>query len=542
MYSRIIQWVLLAGLGGGLVYVYQNQKSVTNLVKKVQINQEQKTVCTPEQVVTCKATSGSNIQCPWPAVQARMKNAVVQVFCEIAQFNWLQPYMTPAQGEASGTGFFIDGNGYFLTNAHVISQAQAIAIQVPDFGKERLEAHIVAVCFDRDIALLRLNDDEIKRLRSSLGTIPFAHLGDSNKILRGSEVMNLGYPLGQEYLKSTVGVVSGRENLEFRQYIQIDAAINPGNSGGPSLDFNGNVIGITTANVPSAQSVGYIIPINEIKVILSDLYKREDLKDKLVRKPYLGIIYNAASAELNAYLGNPVGGIYIAEIYKESIMYKAGVRKGDVFTEINGVKVDHYGQLSVPWCEDKISLENYVAYLRLGEPVRVTVYRNGARKEFVVNFEQSKLPEVRTIYPDFEPVDYEVCAGMVIMELTRNHLPLLLPASPALIQYGEPKNQFKKALIITHVLPDSAAQRSRVVMIGSRLKEVNDQKVHDLAQLRTAILKSTDRGFLRIRTSDGVVAVFPLAHVLKDEPRLSYIYHYPISQTMQHLLTASKTH
>lgn len=539
--SRVIQWIAVVILGIGLYQVYHNQKLLTFKLSNVQTTCIQQAPHKPETNGSlCKPGEFANIQRPWPIIQARVKNTIVQVFSEIAQFNWLQPYMTPAQGEAYGTGFFIDSNGYILTNAHVISQAQAVAIQVPALGKERLDAHIVAVSFDRDIALLRVSDEAYKTIKQAIGAIPFVGLGDSNKVSRGDEIMTLGYPLGQEYLKSTVGVISGRENVEFRQYLQIDAAINPGNSGGPSLNMDGDVIGINTANIPNAQNVGYIIPINEIKVILSDLYKLDGSKNKLLRKPYLGIIYNAASRELNTYLGNPAGGIYIAEVYKQSLLYKAGVRKGDVIHEINGQKIDHYGQLTVSWCEDKISLENYVAYLKLGESITLTLYRKGERKDIVTKFEHSPLPAVRTVYPDFEPVDYEVCAGMVFMELTRNHLPMLLNQSPTLIKFGEPKSQFEPTLVITHIFPDSAAQRSRVLTVGSRVKEVNDQKVNTLAQLRQAILKGADRGFLRLRTTDGVVAVFPLKQVIKDEPRLSFIYRYPISQTVQQLQQAYK--
>ncbi len=535
---RLMQWLAIGLLGVGLYHIHHNQKTVlAQLARPAQPSQQ---VHVSEPVPVCKSAEKLAFGRVWPAIQARTKNAVVQIFSEIAQFNWLQPYMTPTQGEGAGTGFFIDTNGYLLTNAHVISQAQAVAIQVPALGKERLDAYIVGVSFDRDIALLRMTDESIKRIKDVLGTIPFIRLGDSNRVSRSDEIMTLGYPLGQEYLKSTVGVVSGRENIEFHQFLQIDAAINPGNSGGPSLDMNGDVVGINTANIPNAQSVGYIIPINEVKVILNDLYKLEGVKDKLLRKPSLSILYIIASSELNHYLGNPPGGIYIVDVYKQSILYKAGVRKGDVLCEINGQKIDHYGQLSVAWCEDKIALENYVAYLKLGEPVHLVVYRNGARKEFNIKFDHSPLPAIRTIYPDFESVDYEVCGGMVIMELTRNHLPLLLQVAPTLIQFGEPKRQFEPALVITHVMPDSAAQRSRVLSIGSRIKEVNDEKVNTLEQLRKAIVKGADRGFLRIRTTDGIVAVFPFVQVLKDEPRLSFIYHYPISQTMQQLLRAYK--
>jgi serine protease Do len=472
----------------------------------------------------------------WSKVQTDVNNTVAQVFVQVAQFNWLQPYMTPQQGEAAGSGFFIDERGYFITNAHVVSESKGVAIQLPGLGKERFDATIVGVSFDRDIALVRVNDAGVAQIKQALGKIPVLKLGNSDKVSRGDEIMTLGYPLGQQGLKSTVGVVSGRESVDYRQYIQIDAAINPGNSGGPSLNFSGEVIGINTAGIMSAQNVGYIIPINELKIALADLYKLENAPNKMLRKPYLGFAYSASSVALNASLGNPPGGIYIAEVFKSSLFQRVGIKKGDILYEINGYKIDSYGQINVPWCEDKISIDNYTFYLRYGEPVKLVFYRGGERKEVSVNFEHSLLPAIRGMHPDFESVEYEVIGGMVIMELTSNHIPLLLNASPLLIRYSEPKNQLEPVLVLTHIIPDSVAQRSRVLMPGARVKEINNIKVRSLDQLRTAVLKSAADGYLHIRVSEGYVAVFPLAQVLADEQRLSYIYHYQISATLKELM------
>lgn len=482
-----------------------------------------------------KISVGTCTRRVWSEVQGELNNTVAQVFVQIAQFNWLQPYVTPAQGEAAGSGFFIDEKGYFITNAHVISEAKAIGIQVPGLGKERLDATLVGVSFDRDVALLKLTDESVEKVKIVLGKIPTLKLGDSNKILRGDEIMTLGYPLGQEGLKSTVGVVSGRETMEYRQYIQIDAAINPGNSGGPSVNFDGEVIGINTAGVPGAQNVGYIIPINEIKIIIPDLYKRELEMDKIVRKPFLGIGYSAGSLAMNALLGNPPGGIYVSAVFKGSLLYKAGIKKGDIIHEINGYRIDSYGQITVPWCQDKISIDNYSFYLRNGDDVKMVIYRKSERKELTVNFENVLLPAIRTMHPDFETIEYEIIGGMVVMQLARNHLPMLLNISPLLINYNEPKNQLEPVLIITHVIPDSVAQRSRVIMSAARLKEINGVKVRTLEQLRKAVLKSAHSKYLTVRISEGYFAVFPVSQMLADEARLSFIYHYPVSEAIKEL-------
>lgn len=501
--------------------------------EKVEKSQKVPATCAKFNVSDANGERGARAKRLWSEVQADVNNTVVQVFVQVAQFNWLQPYMTPAQGEGSGSGFLINDSGYLITNGHVVSEARAISIQLPALGKERLDATLVGVSFDRDMALLRITEDGVNKIKEALGSVPFIKLGNSDQVLRGDEIMTLGYPLGQQYLKSTVGVISGRESMEFRQYIQIDAPINPGNSGGPSVNFNGEVVGINTAGVPGAQNVGYIIPINELKIVLDELSKLETEQNKLLKKPFLGMAYGASSPALATYLGNPPGGIYIIEVFKGGLLEKAGVQKGDVVHEINGYKIDSYGQLNVPWCEDKVSIDNYTFYMRYGDMVKIGLYRKGEHKEITVKFEHSIVPAIRTIHPDFEQVEYEVIGGMVIMQLTRNHLPILLNNSPLLIRFSEPKKQLKPALVITHIIPDSVAQRSRVLAPAALIKEINGVKVRTLEELRAAVLKSQESGYLTVRVSEGFFAVFPVKQIIADEPRLSYIYRYDVSETIK---------
>jgi serine protease Do len=473
---------------------------------------------------------------PWSEVQSKVKNTVVQVFSQIAEFDWLQPYATPKQGQSSGTAFFIDSSGLLLTNAHVVNQAKAILVQIPTLGKHQFEVDLLGISFDRDLALLKLRPDDYNEIIEQIGTIPVLELGDSNRLRRGDEVMALGYPLGQQSLKSTTGVISGVESLG-RQLIQIDAAINPGNSGGPAINPDGHVIGINTANVPSAQNVGYIIPINEVKIIIDDL---KDATQTLVRKPFLGIFYNVGSSTLTQYLGNPLpGGTYITDVYKGSLLDKVGVKQGDMIYEINGLRIDMHGDVSVPWDEDKISLVDYLPFLKLGQEISLIVYRNGTRKEFNFTFTESKLPSVRVMYPDFEEIDYEVIGGMVIMQLTRNHLPLLIQSAPELIKFDEAKNQAEPTLVVTHVLPASHAQRSRAILTGTRIAEINGTKVKTLTDLRKALKKSLASDFLIVKSSNDVLVAFPFKKLLSEEAWLSRLYHYPISESVQALIDSA---
>lgn len=473
----------------------------------------------------------------WRPIQEKVRDTVVQIFSQVAVTDMLQPYRTPAQGTSSGTGFFINDKGDLITNAHVVVQAKGIWLQIPSMGKKVIDAYVVGMSPERDIALLRVSEEGLETIRNELGSIPYLPLGDSDLIRRSDEVLALGYPLAQQSLKSTTGVVSGRE----QDMIQMSAPINPGSSGGPLVNVKGEVVGINSAGITEAQNVGYAIPINNLKIILSDLYNV-----KLLHKPFLGVLFNNSTDALVDYLGNPhPGGCHVVEIIKDSTLDKAGVKKGDMIYEINGHKVDSFGEMSVPWSEDKISIINYVGRLSIGEKIDLVVYRNGERKKFNVAFTQRELPKVRQIYPDFDKVDYEVFAGMVVQELCLNHVQMLRNQAPGLAKYAMARNQEDKVLVITHLFPTSHAYRSRSLGVGAAIKKINGMDVHTLEQYRQALRKNDGKYFTMVvednitRIADEIFIALEWPKIIEQEVKLSQDFRYPMTDTAKELLRAA---
>lgn len=471
----------------------------------------------------------------WRPIQEKVKDTVVQVFSQVLEFNFLEPYKTPNQYSCTGTAFFINDKGDLITNAHVVNQAETIWIQIPSLGKQIIDVEVVSVSPERDLALLRVKPESLEVITKTLGGVPYLTFGDSDAVKRSDEVLALGYPLGQQSLKSTSGVISGREG----QFIQMSAPINPGNSGGPLLNTSGLVVGINSANVPDAQNVGYIIPINDLKNILSDMYTM-----KLLRKPFLGVLFNNATESLTELLGNPEpGGCYVVEVVDKSTLALAGVQRGDMLYEINGLPIDRYGEMTVPWSEDKISLIDYVSRLSVGEQISLVVYRKGERKELSAQFSQAELPAIRKFYPGYEEIDYEVAAGMVVMPLTLNHIAGLGKNVSGLMKFAELKHQTEPALIVTHIFPSSQLYRARSIAIGSTINEINGIPVHTLAEFRQALESPVDGKFLTIkatdnvaRASDNVFVALPYKKLLDEELMLAQTYHYKLSNTMQALL------
>ena len=530
---------LVAGVGV-LVYMWHLEQQ-TNRVLLENIREELEFQhCYRDHTVQPQHDSSETAVGNWSQVNAKAKDTVVQIFAQAAQFNWIEPYKTPQQSQGCGTGFFITEQGDIITNAHVIDQAKAISVQIPSLGKRRFGAKIMGVSPERDLAVLRLFDvdrEEVERLLGSVTTLPF---GDSDMLQRADDVMALGFPLGQQYLKSTTGVVSGREHMDGRHMIQISAAINPGNSGGPSLTRDGNVVGVNASKVADAKTdnVGYIIPANEVKLFLDQLEQIPHQDSvKFLRRPFLGVVYNNGNETLAEFLGNPQPGApYVTEVFRDSPLHRAGVKSGDMLYEINGHTLDPYGEMYVPWSEDKIAVSDYVGRLMPGDKIHIVVYRNGKRVESTTTFTETELPPVRFRYPAYETIDYEVIGGFVIMPLTLNHLPYFASRYPELTKYMELKNQLEECLIITHILPDSQAYRARAVKPGALIKEINGKDVANIEDLRDAVRHSLKSGYLTLKTRDtDAFVALPFGKSLEEEDRLSSLYFYNITSFVRDL-------
>ncbi len=484
----------------------------------------------------------------WQHAEECARGAVVQVWSQSTTFNWIYPYKSPEQSQGAGSGFFIDTDGHFLTNYHVVRGANSVYVTLPKMGRTLLATKIVGVCPELDVALLKLTDESRAQVEEACGAINALEFGDSDALYETQSVLALGFPLGLRTMKSTVGGVAGRDFLQGHSLIHITAPINPGNSGGPLLSKEGKVVGINSSGYTNAQNYNYIVPVNELLVVLDDLYKAP-----LVRRPDWGMGANRSTEAHALSLGNPLpAGLYVNYVYKNSMEEKAGIKIGDMLYEIefNGAryKLDEFGEVSVPWRpSEKISFEELLVRCRIGDPLTFVVYRNGRRKELKCSFESPELRPVRMIYPEYESdeLDYEIFGGIVIMQLRENHLDILLQA-PRLAylkeirEFKRPENQTKPVLVITTVLAGSVAHISECFSPGYIIDTVNGKTVTTLPELRAALKRSVRSGEIAMKMKDRPATVLSLDEVLSQETALSQDFVYPISGTVKQLMNDVK--
>lgn len=478
-------------------------------------------------------TSGAN----WLHVQKDIEHGVVQVFSSVARFNWLRPYRTPDEVTSAGSAFFINAQGDLVTNYHVVSQARSIMVRLPRLGQMQYRAEVIGVCPERDVALLRLSDKAREEIEKKSGAIVPLAFGDSDQVGRTQEVMALGFPLGRLSLKSTIGNISGWEHMGGQSLIQLTSPLNPGNSGGPTVNNRGEVIGINSSGIVSAQNTGFFIPINEVKHILADLYKTT-----LLRKPVLGADFSIYLDTMREHLGNPAGGgWYVNHVYRGTLLDRAGVCAGDVLYEVNGYELDCFGEVEVAWATDaRVSTMDLLNRYTIGDSLRLVFYRKGERREVTVMLDDSFTLPVRRVFPDFEKIEYEIFGGLVIMPLSINVINALLEydnsLATVLTRYARPDAQYEEALIVTAVLPDSPAKEAKLIDPGLIIDTINGKTVRTLRELRAAVLRHKKEKFLTLTTQfERRFAVLSYEDIARKESGLAKQHGYRVGALVKAL-------
>lgn len=287
------------------------------------------------------------------------------------------------EARAGGSGVIISSDGYVVTNNHVIEGADKLSVKLSD-GRV-FEGRVVGTDPATDVALVKINAEE-------LPTIPF---GSSDDLRLGEWVLAIGSPMD---LQSTItaGIVSAKaRNLGaidnrygIESFIQTDAAVNPGNSGGALVNARGELVGINTIIKTSTggyMGYSFAVPVSIVSKVVVDLKE-----SGVVQRAVLGVSFRAVDQQFIDDMGqetgiSKIGGIYVASVVEDGAASKAGIRKGDVITSIEGVKVN-----------DSATLLEQIGKRRPGDKVRVEYLREGKSHSVTVTL-QNKSGETKLL-------------------------------------------------------------------------------------------------------------------------------------------------
>jgi serine protease Do len=368
-----------------------------------------------------------------------------------------------------GTGFVISGDGYIVTNNHVIEDVDSIKVAFED-GKE-FEAEIVGRDPKTDIALIRVQTEE------PLFALP---LGNSEGVRPGDWVVAIGNPFGLSHTV-TAGIVSAKHRMigqgSYDDFIQTDAAINPGNSGGPLLNLAGEVIGINTAINPRANTIGFAVPINMAKDILPQLRTAGR-----VTRGWLGVVIQKITPDLAEHLElEGEGGALVSRVMPDGPADKAGIKRYDVIVEFDGQTV-----------EEMNDLPRIVASTPVEKKVKVVVLRDGKQKALkarVGKLEEASDTKLATATPGGGAGSF----GLRVQDLT----------SDLASRLGVEEEH---GVVITGVQPGSSAaeaglRREDVIL------EIDKNEIADVGDLETHLAEADEGALLLIRRGDATIFV-----------------------------------
>lgn len=367
-----------------------------------------------------------------------------------------------------GSGFIISDEGFILTNSHVVSGADEIKVKLSD-GRE-FKGEVKGLDEKLDIGLIKIDAKD---------HLPVASLGDSDHIRVGEWVMAIGNPFGLAQTV-TAGIVSATGRVigtgPYDDFIQTDASINPGNSGGPLFNINGEVIGINTAIVAGGQGIGFAIPVNMAKNIISQL--KETGK---VTRGWLGVVVQPITPELAQSFGlQGKNGALVSEVVKDGPAERAGMKAGDIVLEFDGKKINEMNDLP-----------RIVAATPVGREVAVKILRDGKQEQITVTIERLKDEEVG----DTQAASAPDRLGMNVAELTAERA--------AKMGLSE-----TKGLVVTEVKPGGPADEAGIAM-GDLIKEVNGQKIGTIQEYKKNLerLKKGEVVRILLRRADSSMYV-----------------------------------
>jgi len=483
------------------------------------------------------AATGSNLFPPKPAATGsglfgELGYTVIRINAIVPRIDWFRPYAPPQHAEYVGSGFAVvaglrdDSDPVFLTNAHVVKNADLVQVQVPAVGQERFEAYVPLICDTFDLAVVRLTKPEKLRAALEAKKAMLRPLDVRREPLSlGLEVAAVGFPLGTNSLKVSRGIISGTERVQRMTSYQSTAPISPGNSGGPLFAIDTGklqLIGLNFAASSSgeAQNVNYVVPTVNVLQVLAELREQTSTwkpgdkghppHKQLDIAPINTVIVEANDALYAAH--GCKSGAFISEIQPTSVLRVASppVPDQSFLVSVNDIPVDKYGKgRTEEFLGDPIPIQSLTLLKdTLKEKVTIKICKEGNETQHEVSLLWKPKVEVQIqeiLEPVFTPedVDFETFAGLTIMQLTMNHLDTLIRKGEyTLGRWLCPENALQPRLAVVHVDPGTYA--ARVLRPGMIIKSVNGHDVFRLEDVRKYFTPSQGNS-----SADTVTAAVP---------------------------------
>jgi serine protease Do len=379
--------------------------------------------------------------------------------------------MVPSPQRGLGTGVIVDDQGHILTNNHVIGEADEVTVRLST--EKTAKAKVVGVDPRTDLAVIKIKVKE--------GLPKPARLGDSDKLKIGEWVVAAGASFGLDNT-ITAGIVSAKGRAisggaQYEDFIQTDAAINPGNSGGPLVNLRGEVVGINTAIVSKSggyMGIGFAIPINMVRQVMESLIS----KGKVTRG-WLGVgIQNLSEDLASSFNYDGTEGALVGHVDPKGPAKKAGIKQGDIIVQVGKERIKNVNQL-----------RNYIASLKPGSGLEISVVRDGGKKSFSVDI--GELPAQPEQGPQSAAEGENEDLGLTVEPLNEGSA-------------RRSHTSRTTGLVVTEVSPQGLAARAEI-RPGDIIVSVNGKEVTTITEFKDSIAKGNlGKGIRLVIESQGM--------------------------------------
>ena len=366
------------------------------------------------------------------------------------------PQMGPRGGNAQpthgeGSGFIVTPDGYILTNAHVVADAEAVTVRLTD--RREFSAKVIGMDTRTDVAVIKINTNS---------SLPTVRIGNPASLKAGEWVLAIGSPFGFEN-SATAGIVSnigrslpGEDGNGYVPFIQTDVPVNPGNSGGPLFNMSGEVVGINSqifSRTGGYMGLSFAIPIDVAMDVREQLVKTGH-----VTRGRIGVTIQDVNAQLAESFGldRPRGAL-VSSVQNGSPGEKAGLKPGDVVVGVNGHMIERSAELPA-----------IIARIKPGTETELDIWRGGKQQEIPVKVALLDEHEVKTAFHNGHHSDEESQLGLAVR-----------PLAPQEKQQAETDG----SLVVEHVSGPAAAAG---VQPGDIILGVNGKRVKSLEELQSA--------------------------------------------------------
>lgn len=425
--------------------------------------------------------------------------SVCQIFVEKVNKTIKLPYIqNPLSSgkQARGSGFVIKdpetSKKYIVTNFHVIDHSNCIQVRFPFNGSKKHIVKPIAIDAYFDLVLLEI-PSEINPI------VGYIELGESIELSTDVQLYAAGYPCGLEDLQVQKGFKTGYHTTTNELYIQHSAALNPGNSGGPLMLKSSlkkfKLVGINNAIIKDANLIDFAIPVERIKILLETFKQSKTL---LIPDFDIGFEYQDGNDPLKSFFGVPLQktGILIKEVFPKGIAGEV-LCENDFVVSIDGLDINDDGKVYDPRRDVIIPFNVYASYETDDHFFEFEIYNNFELKNAEFPLKRIKTKFVQKVHLPFEEIDFEIVAGIVFENVTKN----------AIDELGLDKDTRQGILIVNLISQGHLfhCQQQKLIKPGTIIVSANGIEMTCLYDLRRLLVSKPKTVVLKTKSDDLVV-------------------------------------